>query len=354
MKQVFLSLAVITTLSFFNTSILAQTPAPVAAAPAADTTKKDVPLVIAGYVDVYYRASSNSKGSYTSFTAADNAFSLASANVQISKETEKFAFMADLFFGERADGTAYNYAGVATTLNILKQLYVVYKPSKKVKLTAGEFTTFFGYELIESPSNLNYSTSYTFSNGPFYHTGVKADFALSDNFSATLGLFDATDYKGLSGRKYIGGQLGYTQGTFKIFLNALNGKSVDSTGTLTTFDVTSSWQATPKFGLGFNYTNKGNSPEKSSIASTNWSGVSLYANYAMSDNFILAVRGESFDDGKGLAGIGTKVTEFTVSGNVKAESFTFIPELRFDNANANIFNGKGSDVSFLLAAIYKF
>lgn len=354
MKKTLFSIASVLSLQFFSHSVLAQTPAPAAAPYVADTTKKDVPLVIAGYADVYYRASSNSKGSYTSYTSADNAFSLASANIQISKETEKFAFMADLFFGERADQTAYNYTGVISTSNILKQLYVVYKPSKKVKLTAGEFTTFFGYELIESPSNLNYSTSYTFSNGPFFHTGLKADFTLSDNFTATLGVFDPTDTKGfISGHKYVGGQLGYTKGTFKAFVNFLTGTTADSASTqLTTFDITSSWQATPKFGLGFNLTNKGASPTKGT--STSWLGTALYANYILSDNFTLAARGEVFDDSKGLASLGTKITEFTLSGNVKAESFTFIPEIRFDNSDAKIFNGKSSDVSLILAAIYKF
>ena len=356
MKQVFLSLAVVSTLQFFSTTVSAQTPTAVVA----DTTKKDAPLVIAGYADVYYRANANSKGSYTSFTTADNAFSLASANVQISKETEKFAFMADLFFGERADQTAYNYVGAASpfgtvgsSLSFLKQLYVVYKPTKTVKLTAGEFTTFFGYELIESPSNLNYSTSYTFSNGPFYHTGVKADFTLSDKLTATLGIFDPTDTKGFNGHKYVGGQLGYTEGTFKAFVNVLTGTTADSASSqVTTFDVTSSWQATTKFGLGFNFTNKGLSPTKGT--STNWWGSAVYVNYVFSDNFTLAARGEIFDDGKGLAGLGTKVNEFTVSGNFKAESFTFIPEIRFDNANAAIFGNKTSDVSLLCAAIYKF
>ncbi len=360
MKQILFSCAVLVSLSFYSNTLKAQTPAP-----AADTTKKDAPLVIAGYADVYYRASSNSKKTYTAFTTANNAFSLASANVQISKETEKFAFMADLFLGERADQTAYNYFS-GTTPSILKQLYVVYKPSKKVKLTAGEFTTFFGYELIESPSNLNYSTSYTFSNGPFFHTGLKADFTLSDNFSATLGIFEPTDTKGLtSGQKYVGGQLGYTQGTFKAFVNFLTGSDTLK-NTYTTFDFTSSWQATTALGLGFNVTNKSASPKTGD--SNSWLGTALYVNYAVSPSFTLAARGEIFNDSKNAAGItdlamlentslktvGTKITAFTLSGNLKAENFTFVPELRYDNSDAAIFNGKTSDLSFLLAAIYKF
>jgi hypothetical protein len=46
----------------------------------------------------------------------------------------------------------------------------------------GNFSTHVGYELIDSKNNINYTVSYMFSNGPFFHTGVKANYALSDKF----------------------------------------------------------------------------------------------------------------------------------------------------------------------------
>ena len=213
--------------------------------------------------------------------------------------------------------------------------------------------TFFSYELVESCNNLNYSMSYTFTNGPFYHTGIKAEYAISDKWSVLFGVFNRTDFKlDTTSKKYVGGQLAYVDGPFKMYLKALSGNEPDKS-TVTTLDATINYQVTPKFNLGFDITNKSIAPEKGSMAS--FLGASLYANYAVSDAFLFAFRGEYFDDSKGVAAIGDKITAFTLSGNYKVEAFTLIPEIRFDSAaDGTLFNGKKSDTSFLLAAVYKF
>ena len=58
----------------------------------------------------------------------------------------------------------------------------------------GNFNTFLGYEVISPAANFNYSTSYMFSYGPFSHTGLKADIALSDDVSLMLAVLNSTDY----------------------------------------------------------------------------------------------------------------------------------------------------------------
>ena len=334
----------------------AQTATPVpAVAPAPDTTKKDVPLSITGGVDVYYRGSGSSAPSKTAYTSAVNAFQLGTANVVIAKDLGKIGFTADLYFGQRAQETNYNYP-VTTTLSPLKQLFVTYKPSDKLKFTLGEFTTFFDYELIEAYNNLNYSTSYTFSNGPFFHTGIKMEYAFTSKFSGLIGVFDVTDTKGFSDNKHIGAQLAYVDGPFKGYLNFLNGTGLDSANN-SNVNFVGSYQVTPKFGVGLNLEYKSSSPNaKISSTSTSWTGVGLYLNYAISDKFLLALRGENFDDTKGLAGYGTTMNEFTLSGNIKVDALTFIPEIRFDSAgdNKKLFNGSTTDFSYLLAAVYKF
>ena len=322
------------------------------AAHAGTTVVQDstAPLSIMGNVCSYYRYSANNAPSLTSYTKAINSVSLGMANLMVSKDNGKVGFMIDLIFGPRAEETNYNYTGTQVAL---KQAYVTYKPSSKLTLTAGSFLTFFSYELVESCNNLNYSMSYTFTNGPFYHTGIKAEYAISDKWSVLLGVFNRTDFKlDTTSKKYVGGQLAYIDGPFKMYLKALSGSEPDKS-TVTTLDATINYQATPKFNLGFDITNKSIAPEKGSIAS--FLGASLYANYAVSDAFLFAFRGEYFDDSKGVAAIGDKITAFTLSGNYKVEAFTLIPEIRFDSAaDGTLFNGKKSDTSFLLAAVYKF
>ncbi|WP_313791288.1 outer membrane beta-barrel protein [Lacinutrix neustonica] len=142
-----------------------------------------------GSVDVYYRANitapndTNQIAPGTSF--ADTAgFSLGMGNLIASYEKGKVGAVADLVFGPR---------GEAASATVLNQLYAFWNVSESTKITFGKFNTFLGYEVISPVGNFNYSTSYLFSNGPFSHTGVKADFSLSEDLSLMLGIFNQTD-----------------------------------------------------------------------------------------------------------------------------------------------------------------
>jgi predicted porin len=339
-----------------------------AQAPAADPApeaKKDTPLSITGQVDAYFRSSSAKIGGLTSYTGAHNGFSLGMANIALSKDMGKISFVADLMFGPRAEETNYNYK--TNSLAFLKQLYVSYKPSDKVKFTIGNFMTFVGYELVEASNNLNYSMSYNYTNGPFFHTGLKGEFTLSENLTLMAGVFEPTDYKSAvfssGGHLNVGGQLAYVNGGFKMYLNAITGKTplsdtINLDNKATVLDLTASYQITPKFGLGLNLLDKMVTPlknDKETSKQTNFLGLAVYANYVVSDNFTLAARGESFNDSKGVVyGVSPKIAAFTLSGNFKVDALTIIPELRFDKADQAIFGTKKTAISYLLAAVYKF
>jgi hypothetical protein len=331
---------------------------------AQDSTKA-APLSIAGHVDAYYRYSTNGVAGKTSYSDAAKGFGFGMANLQLSKDNGKVGFMADVMFGPRAEGTNYYYTGAnSSSLAFIKQLYVTYKPTDRARFTMGNFMTYVGYELAEASNNLNYSMSYNYTNGPFYHTGIKLDYQFTDKFGGMIGVFNRTDTKLDNGSKFVGGQLSYVDGPFKLYLNGLSGKENDSL-TVTTLDVTTSYQATSKLGLGFNLINKGFARTKAT--NTSWLGTALYVNYAATDNLVLAARGEYLMDNKGeLFSISdNNVTAFTFSANFKVDALTIIPEIRFDSAAKNIFSTvdldtkgfpvvKGSETSFILAAVYKF
>ena len=334
---------------------------------AQDADKKaDAPLTISGQVDAYYRATSNKvNGSKTSYTLQNGAIGLGMANVAIAKDNGKIGFVADLMFGPRAEETNYGYTGSSS---FIKQLYVTYKPTEKLKFTAGNFMTFVGYELVEAANNLNYSMSYNYTNGPFFHTGLKADIAFTDKFAGMIGIFNQTDSKGAYGlkagseyldtkKKMVGAQLSYASGPFKIYVNGLTGKSADTT-TNTTFDVTASYQVTEKFGAGLNFLSLS---AKKEGTTQKFNGTALYLNYAFSPAFTLAARGELINDKDGFkyGASDNAITAFTLSGNIKIDAFTIVPELRFDSAKKSIWvddagKGKDGETSFILAAIYKF
>lgn len=321
------------------------------------------PLSISGQVDAFFKANSNKVSSAKTSYTGQQGFGLGMANVALSKDNGKIGFVADLMFGPRAEETNYNYLGSSA---FVKQLYVTYKPTDKLKFTMGNFMTFVGYELVEASNNLNYSMSYNYTNGPFFHTGLKADIALTDKLAAMVGVFSLTDIKGKYNlinpdldikKKFIGGQLSYASGPFKIFLNGLTGKNPDSSSA-TTLDLTTSIQATDKIAFGLNILSYGQTKEKVTSA---FLGTALYANVAVSPNFVLAARGEIFSDKDGLkyAATDNSITAFTLSGNIKIDAFTLIPEIRFDSAKKEIWKNdsnvnKKSETSFILAAVYKF
>src|SRR5690606_16865712 len=154
-----------------------------------EETKK---FSLSGSVDAYYRTNFNGDNGFDDTSGLPNAapgssfanlpgFALGMANVIAAYDGEDVGFVADLVFGRRGTDAIFASPLYSATGNIVNQLYVYWNVSESVKLTFGNFNTFLGYEVISPVANFNYSTSYLFSYGPFSHTGLRADFALSDD-----------------------------------------------------------------------------------------------------------------------------------------------------------------------------
>ena len=290
---------------------------------------------VTGSVDSYYRSSEYAPG--TSF-ANLNGFSLGMANIVLSYEGEKHGFVADLVYGPRGADAVFNSTGSS---NIVNQLYVYYNVSDSFTLTLGNFNTFLGYEVISPVGNFNYSTSYMFSNGPFSHTGLKADIALSDDVSLMLGVLNSTDYTESQpvGDDYMfGAQLGlYGQ-----YINFLSG----GLSNVSQIDFTGGVDISDSFFLGVNATSYKDEGGE-------WSGVALYPQLTVSDSFALGLRGESFD----IKDSNT-FTSFTITGSINSGNLTIKPEIRIDSADEKVStwsaDGDDSLSSFVLAAIYSF
>lgn len=319
-------------------------------------------LEISGAVDAYYEYNFNEVPFPTSFTGSQNSISLGMANVIFAKEGKKVGFKADLAFGPRAE-VANGYTG--TTLAAIKQLYITYAPIEKLTLTAGNFSTHVGYEVIDAPVNMNYSTSYMFSNGPFFHTGIKADYAATEQLGFMLGILDDTDSKfDLVKGKHIGGQVSYKGDNYGLFLNYLGGKKADDAdGKLfdNQVDLTATFQATDALGLGLNATTK-MFRDTELDESYNWSGAAIYANYKTSDRFTLALRGEYIADKDGIITsiADNSIMSVTLSGNINIGELRLIPEFRLDTSKEEGYftdadgNAKTSSAGFLMGVVYSF
>jgi hypothetical protein len=331
-----------------------------------------------GGFDGYYRYNFNNKqNNYTSFTNSQNSFELGMATLKVDATamSGKVGATVDLGFGRRAEEFSYN-DGVAdagkngfASLSFLKQAFVTYAPTKKLKLTVGKFATHVGYEMLDAQLNKNYSMSYMFTNGPFFHTGLKADI-VAGPIGLMVGLTNYTDQSSATttSKNFIA-QASYVSKSEKIkaylnysgFAGADSGKNPSALKSIHQIDAVVNAIINKKFSLGYNGTIQSRQPTNGNSGS--WIGNALYINYDPTSSIGLTLRSEFISDDKKLLAFGVNnsknIFANTLSLNYKVGSLTIIPELRFESAENKIyFKGDGtgtkSTTSGLLAVVYKF
>lgn len=313
---------------------------------AQDSTKKEN-LSLTWSVDGYYRFNfhnandSARTNNFTSFTNSQNSFELGMASVKADYTIGKVEGVVDLGFGKRAEEFSYNDRG---TLAAIKQAYISYAPSDKIKFTIGKWFTHVGYEVPDAYLNRNYSMGYMFSYGPFSHTGFKMDIAPNENFSFMLGVTNPVDMISASfAKKSFIAQVHVASSNSKIsgYVNYVGGKDMTNAA-INQLDIVATGTVSSKFSIGYNGTIKMVKPSGSS--SDSWWASALYLNYDPISVFGLTVRGEYFEDKKWVAGFGTNIFDLTLSGNIHIGNLTIIPEIRLDGAKAPIFY-KNSDTN---------
>lgn len=336
----------------------------------AQDSTKTASLSVTGSADVYYKYdfAESSSNTYTSFTGSHNRFQFGMASVKLEHKTSKVDVVADLGFGKRAQEFSYNDEGI---LQAVKQLYVSYSPNSIIKFTAGTWATHVGYELVDPQLNRNYSMSYMFTNGPFFHTGLKADFTLGKS-GLMVGVANPTDYKyvpeGVINKKFLLAQYSYTgSDLFKVYLNYVGGKAIDTSKT-SQFDVVITSKLSDKFSLGYNGTVSSIKfwDGEKNMDSKSWWGSAIYLNLDPTATFGLTLRSEYFSDKHDLkvphpaaAMNGCNIFANTLSANFRIDNLTIIPEFRIDNASQEIFVKKDgvptkSAANVLVAAVYSF
>lgn len=321
-----------------------------------DATKSST--LFSGSADMYYKYDfSKFDNSKTSFTKSHDSFELGMASIKAAHKTGKASVLVDLGFGNRAAEFTYNDT---TATFMVKQLYVSYDFSPSFKVTAGSFATHLGYELIDAIDNKNYSMSYAFTNGPFFNTGVKAQYTVG-NYNFMAGVTNPTDFKSASKagstQKTVIAQIGYTGKTGNAYFNFTSGSSNPiSTINKTQFDIVASKKVGEKLSLGFNGTYAVTSDDLLNEKKA-WYSVIGYANVTLKSNLSLAYRAEYFDDKDNIIGLAANVFANTLSLNFKEGNLTFIPELRIESASDTIFTDgtpKKSSAFILLATSYSF
>jgi hypothetical protein len=304
-----------------------------------ETAQKGV--VLSGYVDTSYTYQFASKGVGTSvgngqtsesaFRAFDrdnndfniNAFKLALEKPLPAENKLAAGFRADLIFGEDAKLLAARDTATSFDDLALEQAYVQFRVpvGNGLDFKFGKFVSLNGYEVIESPANLNFSRGLLWTHsGPWMNTGVLASYKWNDTvdtqFGVVNGPWNSSDsYTGFSAQndiaKTIVGRVNVTAPgknanlANTIYYTPQGQTSGNATGTSFTenetvflWDMWGNWA--PKFAddkllLGFNsvlgfaedaVSNGG------SVASDTctWTGIALYTKYQFTKMFSLAGR----------------------------------------------------------------
>jgi hypothetical protein len=250
-------------------------------------------------------------------------------------------FLGDSAFGQGnsiSGSQGNNSSGFALEQALVKFRIPV---GNGLDIYAGKFVTFLGYEVIESPANLNFSRGLLFTNAiPLTHTGVYADYKFNDTFEAKLGVVDgwnnsispgsigaanATDEQNdyPFGGKALTGQLNITApgknaNICQSFIYSPGGENYGAgsfdNGPAAVYDIWGNWNPTfvkdsaltLGFNIDFGYNGATGTPNFGNAAfgaqsgtaftgagdSNTWWGAALYASYKLNKVITVSARGE--------------------------------------------------------------
>ncbi len=317
--------------------------------------------------------------SVRAFDKQSNNFTLNNAQLTLEKAaTDKSiaGFKMDVSMGTDAD--VFNSAGTSGDNFDIQEGYVtVLAPiGRGISFSLGKFATLAGAEVIESKDDMNYSRSLLFFYAiPFTHTGIRANYSVTDQVDVTLGINNgwdvltdnndsktlelATNYKlndmlKFTGNLYWGSEKnpvntggGPTQSGDKRFLfDFVTTLTIDKFTAVLNWDYGSE-QNTFTTGAG-------------KLTKSEWTGMALYAKYQLQPWYAPILRAEYFRDGQAYR-TGTKQTlsevtftnQFDLAGNLILRA-----EIRLDRSSEDVFlnqeRSKGSEVTFGLEAIVYF
>ncbi len=246
-----------------------------------------------------------------------------------------FGFRVDLVGGPSAQfllGTKDRTRGLEET-RFLWQGYVSYTApiGKGLTFDFGKFATPIGAEVVDTKDNFNYSHSYLFAYGPFYHTGLRAKYAFNDKVAVTGYVMQAWDSVGDMND---GKTFGFTVSVaptkkFNLSQTYLTGPEnpKDNGNWRNTFNTVATFSATDKLTLmgDFVYGND----RTATTPRGSWSGFAGYAKYAFTERFAFAGRYDIFRDRNAyFTGLSQTLHGFTVTQEMKLP-YNFISKMEY-------------------------
>jgi hypothetical protein len=227
-----------------------------------------------------------------------NGFGLAFAGLDVNYAGSGWGATTSLRFGP---GVPQFYAADTSPLGIenITQAYVTWAPAESLTLDLGQFGTPFGAEVAESWRNKNYTRGgLYYGMQPFWHTGLRLGWAISDSLKLTAIAVDGTNTVALNDNSpNLGLQLAYTAENFSVIVGTLQAldASTNASGFDRFFDIVATLTL-DRFSLVFNGDFNINATDPFGFTGTSFWGASLAGGYQFTDWFGLALRGEYLSD----------------------------------------------------------
>lgn len=289
------------------------------------------PVSVSGTLDGYFLDNRNDPGLGVNYlrnfdTRADQP-TLSMAKISLDLPPAPIGFHIEAGAGKAFDIIESSAPrGGADGWKQILQAYVSVKPAgwKGLQVDFGKFLTWAGAEATESALNFNYSRSFLYAFGPYYHTGVRCTVPIGPKFTGGVQLvegWNAYDGKnhgltvGLTGtyifnpkvtvgtNYYFGPEDVYGIKTYRTFSDSV-----------LTYNPTSKTSFSGNFDYGQDEFPGPGTPRR-------YYGASFMARQQLTKKFAASARAEVYKDADGFwTGEERRLTEVTVTGEYKHSS----------------------------------
>jgi hypothetical protein len=229
----------------------------------------------------------------------------------------------------------------------MPQLYVeVFAPiGNGITAKLGHFYTTIGNEVVTSPDNFFYSHAYTMLYAePFTHTGALFSYDIDDNFSinggAVIGWDNMTENAGAW--SFLGGGSWTSDNqASSVTIQLISGEASDTEqSNRTMYSLVATHNFTDK--LHYLFQHDFGTQQDVNGDGVNWFGINQYVTYDINDELAIGVRAEWFNDVDSARVSNMGANYFAASIGVNYSPlpwFKVRPEIRYDWADENVFNG---------------
>jgi len=314
----------------------------------------------------------------------DNSFKLDNAEIVLKRDATEIGdvgFRLDMTYGfsgpqvnKSAGGPAVGAADVTDDDFDLQIGFVQYNApiGTGLLIDVGKFATHIGAEVMDGYDGYNYtfSRSFLFNLGPFTHTGVRVQYAVSDTVGllamVSNGQDNTTDNNNAKG---FGGQVSWAMTeNAVVYLNyfgsaeAQTDQANNSDDLRNYFDVVADIRLCKQLSLNLNavYGSENNATGPNTGNNT-WWGFSGIARYDVNDWFSLNFRGQTFHDQDGArSGTIQKLWAMSLTPEVRINSNMVVrAEYRHDESDSTSFtdrhgNGQYTQNTLAFNALFYF